>query len=85
MGYSMHGRRLTHITEAITLKGVEIEIVAEGSFDFDEDYFDIDAVYLKEKRKKTNNFKLPKRICSYLTQVNCLHAENWDDLARENF
>ena len=85
MGYSMHGRKTTHIFETITLKGLEIEIVAEGSFDFDENYFDVDTVYLKETRKKTNSFKLPKRIYSYLTNINCLHAENWDDLARENF
>ena len=85
MSFFTLGRKTTHISETITLKGVDLEICAEGVYDFDESYFEADTVYLASTRQKTNSYKLPKRIEKYLLSCNCPHAENWDELARGNF
>ena len=85
MGFYTLGRKSTHISEQITLKGVELEICVEGIYDFDESYFEADTVYLANTRQKTNSYQLPKRIKEYLLSCNCPHAENWDELARGNF
>ena len=85
MGYFTLGRKSTHIITKVTLKGVELEIVAEGTYDFDEGYFEADIAYLNETRKKTGDYKLPDRVFKYLTSTNCPHAEDWDELARGNF
>ena len=44
MGFYTLGRKTTHISETITLKGVDLEICAEGVYDFDESYFEADTV-----------------------------------------
>jgi len=85
MSFFTLGRKTTHISETITIKGVDLEICAEGVYDFDESYFEADTVYLASTRAKTNSYKLPKRIEKYLLTCDCPHAENWDELARGNF
>jgi hypothetical protein len=85
MGFYTLGRKTTHISETITIKGVELEICAEGVYDFDESYFEADTVYLANTRQKTNSFDLTPRVKKYLLSCDCPHAENWDELARGNF
>jgi hypothetical protein len=85
MGFYTLGRKTTHISEKITLKGVVLEICAEGVYDFDESFFEAHTVYLANTRAKTNSYELPKRIEKYLLSCDCPQAENWDELARGNF
>lgn len=85
MGYFTLGRKSTHIVETISLKGEDLPLCVEGSYDFDEGYFEPQKVYLQSPRKKTGEYDLLPRTEKYLLSANCPHAENWDDLARGNF
>ena len=67
MGFFTHGRTTHHAFTKVTIKGVKIEIVIEGSLDHDEHYFDLDTVYLQEPRAKNKDFALPERIYNKLT------------------
>jgi hypothetical protein len=70
MGFFTLGRTTHHAFTTVTIKGVEIEIVIEGSLDHDEHYFELDTVYLQEPRAKTKDtapFALPERIYNKLT------------------
>jgi len=78
MGFFTHGRKSHHADTTVTLKGfdrdgiceVEINIVIEGTLDYDDHSFELDTVYLQEVRAKTKDnapFALPKRIYKKLT------------------
>ena len=82
MGFFTHGRTTHHAFTTVTIKGVEIEIVIEGSLDHDEHYFELDTVYLQEPRAKTKDtapFALPKRIKAYLESPEWF--EHYEDVA----
>lgn len=78
MGFFTHGRKSHHADTKVTLKGfdrdgiceVEINIVIEGTLDYDDHSFELDTVYLQEVRAKTKDnapFALPNRIYKKLT------------------
>ena len=79
MGFFTLGRTTHHAFTTVTVKGVEIEIVIEGSLDHDEHYFELDTVYLQETRAKTKDFALPKRIKAYLESP--VWFEHYEDSA----
>lgn len=78
MGFFTHGRKTHHADTTVTMKGfdrdgiceVQINIVIEGTLDFDEHIFELDTVYLQTPRVKCIDnapFALPKRIYKKLT------------------
>jgi hypothetical protein len=82
MGFFTLGRTTHHAFTTVTIKGVEIEIVIEGSLDHDEHYFELDTVYLQEPRAKTKDtapFALPERIYNKLTSG--AYDEQFHDVA----
>jgi hypothetical protein len=79
MGFFTLGRTTHHAFTTVTIKGVEIEIVIEGSLDHDEHYFELDTVYLQEPRAKTKDFALPERIYNKLTSGE--YDEQFHDVA----
>ena len=79
MGFFTLGRTTHHAFTTVTIKGVEIEIVIEGSLDHDEHYFEFDTVYLQAPRAKTKDFALPERIYNKLTSG--AYDEQFHDVA----